>query len=350
MKNAYLLLIPFIILNAGCSGDSGAAGGFSMPPTAVEVAEVKVQNVADKFEAVGSIEAEESITVVAEIDATVLRLPFKEGASIKEGELIAQLDDSQYSAELSRARAVLAQNKASFARIKKIVGQGAGAPQDLDDAAANLKVAQANVAVAEARFDKTRIVAPFSGVIGARRVSVGTFLRVGQTITEMANINSIRVNFSAPERFLGLLKPGAEVLVATTAFPGYELKGAILAIDPIIDSATRSARVVARLANPDQKFRAGMSANVTVIMSERPNSLTIPSESVFARGSVSFVFTVKEDSTVSRTAIVLGSRMADAVEVVQGLKPGMKVVRAGHQKLFEGARVMPITSMGTNSE
>ena len=114
--------------------------------------------------------------------------------------------------------------------------------RDLDDAAAALKVAEANLALARARYAKTQIVAPFDGIIGARKVSIGTFLRAGQGIADLANIDAIRVNFSAPERFLSRLSQGAEVAVSTTAFPGHELKGKIIVIEPVLDPATRSAR------------------------------------------------------------------------------------------------------------
>ncbi len=308
----------------------------------VEVAQAKVQRVADKFEAVGTLEAVEAITVVSEIDAAVVGLPFEEGGFIKRGALIAHLDDSQLAAEVARAEAVRAQSQANYNRIKVIVEQKAGAPQNLDDAAAALKVADANLAVAKARFAKTRIVAPFDGIIGARRVSAGTFLRIGNVITSLANIDEIRVNFSAPERFLSQLSRGAEVTVSTTAYTGHEVKGKIIAIEPVLDPGTRSARVVASVSNPGRKFHPGMSANISAVLSERPNAITIPNEAVFASGNQSFVFVVKPDSTAARVAIRLGTRLADVVEVVQGLESGMQVVRAGHQKIFDGARVMPI--------
>ncbi len=325
----------------GCNADK-ARGGFSMPPMPVEVSPVLVQTVEDKFEAVGTIEALERVTVVSEIDAAVEALPFKEGGLIRRGNMIAQLDDTQLAAEMARADAIRAQSQATYERVKAVVDQGAGAPQDLDDAAAALKVAEANLDVAKARFDKTRIVAPFDGIIGARLVSVGTFLRAGQPIADLANIDEIRVTFSAPERYLSKLNQGAAVAVSTTAYPGYEAQGEIIVIEPVIDSDTRSARVVARVPNSERKFRSGMSANVSAVLAERPNALTIPNEAVFGSGNQSFVFIVKSDSTVARVPLTLGTRLADVVEVLDGLKPGMTVVRAGHQKLFDGGKVLPI--------
>ena len=315
-----------------------------MPPMPVEVAQVKVQKVADKFEAVGTIEALEAITVVSEIDGAVVSLPFQEGSVIKRGELIAKLDDSQLAAEVSRTEALRDQSQTHYDRVKVIVEQKAGSSQDLDDASAGLKVAEANLASAKARHAKTRIVAPFDGAIGSRRVSVGAFLRPGQAITELANIDEIRVSFSAPERFLSQFSSGAEVVVSTTAYRGYELKGRIVVLEPVLDPSTRSARVVARVANPERKFRPGMSADISAVLSERANAITIPNEAIFASGNQSFVFIVKPDSSVARVPLTLGTRLAEAVEVVKGLEPGMTVVRAGHQKLFDGARVMPIAT------
>jgi membrane fusion protein (multidrug efflux system) len=325
----------------GC-GNSAEGRGFSMPPMPVEVTNIVTQKVEDKFEAIGTIEAIEAITVVGEIEASIKSLPFTEGGSIRKGALIAQLDDAQLAAEVARAEALRAQSHATYERVKRVVDQGAGAPQDLDDAAAALKVAEANRALAEARWEKTRVVAPFQGIIGARRVSVGAFLRAGQPIAELANIGEVRVTFSAPERVLSMLTQGATVAISSPAFPGTRLNGRIAVIEPMIDPTTRSARIVARVQNAGLKFRPGMSANVSAVMGVRDNAVTVPNEAVFGNGNQSFVFVVNPDSTVARVALTLGTRTAASVEVLEGLKPGMVVVRAGHQKLFDGGKVFPM--------
>ncbi|MSR83558.1 MAG: efflux RND transporter periplasmic adaptor subunit [Candidatus Latescibacteria bacterium] len=340
------LALSLALAGYGCSKEEAASGGFSMPPMPVEVALAQVQKISDRFEAVGTIEAAAAITVVSEIDAAVIRLPFAEGSALGRGALIAQLDDSQLAAEVARAEALRAQSQATYDRVKVVVAQKAGAPQDLDDAAAALKVAEANLTLAKARAAKTRITAPFSGIIGARKVSVGSFLRSGQAIGELVDIDEIRVTFSAPERFLSLLNRGAPIAVSTAAYPDHQATGEIIVVEPVLDAATRSVRVVARVANPERKFLPGMSATISVVLNERPDAIVIPNEAVFANGGQFFVFAVKADTTVVRVAIALGMRLADVVEVTQGLAPGAQVVRAGHQKLFEGARVMPIAAQG----
>jgi membrane fusion protein (multidrug efflux system) len=343
---SFLLAVVFIfisLITTSCSQQQ-AQGGFKMPPMPVETATVTQSTVTDPFEAVGTIEAEDAITVVSEIDATVIRLPFREGEAIAKGGLIAQLDDAQLRAEEVRAEAVLEQRKTSYQRIKTITDEGLGTQQNLDDAAAALKVAEAELALIRARLQKTRIVAPFAGIVGARQVSPGAFLRAGSPITELAQVDRLRINFSAPERYYSSLQRGAAVKVSTTAYPGYELTGRVDVIEPVVDQATRRAKIVARIDNPGAKFRPGMSANVTVVLSERENALVIPSEAVFVEGNQALVFVIQADSTVARTPIELGTRLRERVEVLNGLAAGTMVVRAGHQKLFPGAKVMPISA------
>lgn len=341
-----LATVVFLAMLAGCS-DPQAAGKFAMPPMPVEVAQAKLQKVTDRFEGVGTIEATDAITVVSEIDAAVVSLPFQEGGYVKKNDLIAQLDDGQLAAEVARDEAIVTQNRANYERIKTLVEQKASATKDLDDATAALRIAEANLALSKARFEKTRIRAPFSGQIGARKVSVGTFLRTGDAITELANIDEIRVIFSMPEKFLLQLKQGTEVTVASVVNPELEVKGRVIVIEPIVDESTRNARVVARVVNPGQKFRPGMSANISVVLNEHANAITIPNEAIFASGNQSFVFVVKPDSTVARTALTLGIRLPDVVEVLQGLEAGATVVEAGHQKLFDGAKVMPMANQSS---
>ncbi len=338
----FLLVMLTTLTWIGCSNQAGAGGPMSFPPMPVEVVRARVQSVADRFEGVGTIEATDAITVVSEIDASVQALPFTEGGWIKRGELIAQLDGAALAAEVARNEALRDQAKNNYDRLKA-AGEAVTA-HDLDNAEANFKIAEANLALARVQYAKTRIVAPFDGNIGARKVSIGTFLRTGDAITELANIDEIRVTFSVPERFLATLERGAEVAVSTTAFPDHLVAGRIMAIEPVVDPGTRSARVVARVPNAGRKFRPGMSANVSAILSQRPAAITIPNEAIFAAGNQSFVFVVNPDSTVARAALTLGTRFPDVVEVLSGLDSNALVVRAGHQKIFDGAKVMPVSS------
>ncbi len=351
-RNRQFLIMALVglVAVAGCSrkakdgAASGGGGRPSMPPMPVETAEVKTGTLVDQFTVVGSLDAKDAITVVSEINGTVVALPFHEGQSIEKGGLIVQLDDDELKAQLDRAIAVRDQRQSSYDRTKAVVDQAAGAAQDLDDAAAALKVAEADRALAQTLLDKTRIIAPFGGIAGIRRVSLGTYATAGMPITDLVRVDELRVDFTAPERLLGKLRRGAEVTVTTTAYPSHVVKGTIDIIDPRINADTRSAHIVARIANPDLLLRPGMSATITVVLSSLANALTVPSEAVILQGGKTMVYVVQADSTVAPRPVTLGLRQPETVEVVSGLEAGERVVRAGHQKIFPGAKVMPIAS------
>ena len=345
-RTATLLVLLVALSLTGCMGGKWG-GGFSMPPAMVETAVATMGSVEDRFETVGTIEADKAVTIVSEIGGIVDRIPFEEGSHLERGALIAELDGTEAKAELDRASALRDQAQSSYNRVKTIVDQGAGAQQDLDDASAALKVAEANVSAARARFEKTQITAPFDGIVGARRISPGTYVRPGDAITDLARVQELRVTFSMPERYLPDIKRGSLVSVSTSAYPGYELKGKIEVVEPMVDPRTRNVGIVARVTNPENKFRPGMSANVAAVLNERPEALTVLSEAIVIDQNQPVVYVVKADCTVARTVVQLGARMKDKVEVLTGLEEGQRVVRAGHQKIFEGAKVIPVSSADT---
>jgi membrane fusion protein (multidrug efflux system) len=348
VRRAFVAVLCIMLAGAALTGckkkAKGGAAGFSMPPMPVETATVTRQTVAERFETIGTLEAKESVTLVAEIPGIVRKLPFKEGEHVGEGSLIAQLDDGQLVAERDRAAALKAKAQTSYDRVAQVVEAKAGSQQDLDDAKSALQVADADLALAEARLAKTRIRAPFSGIVGVRRISPGAFINPGDPITVLAKIEQMRVVFYSPERYLSRLKLGSPVTVTTTAYAGYDVTGPVMAVDPVLDETTRSSRVVAQVPNPEDRFRPGMSTTVSAVLSQREGALTIPSEAVFMEGNQAFVFVVKPDSMVTKQTVTLGTRLPAMVEVLQGLAENQVIVRAGHQKLFEGAKVMPIPS------
>ena len=331
---------------ASCGGKGAGGGGFQMPPTPVEVSRVEPQTVRDQFHALGSIESDENVQIVSELSAIVVALPFTEGQSVEKNALLARLDDREFRAAAQRDAAELDRARLAYDRAVKLSEQKVISAQDLDDAQATLKIAEANVALSRARLDKTRIRAPFGGLVGRRRVSPGAYLSTGDVITELARVDEMKVTLSMPERYLGQLHPGLPVTIMTPAYPNESFAGRLSVVDPIVDPQTRTVQLVARIPNVGRRLRPGLSADVSVTFAERTRALVVPDEAVFAEGNRSFVYVVKTDSSVTRTAIDLGSRDSSHVEVLRGLERGALVVRAGHQKLFEGAKVMPVSSAG----
>lgn len=339
-----LLLLLGLASLAGCAG--GGRGGFQMPPVPVEVADVQSQTVTDRFRAVGTIDAEETVRIVNEIGGVVRELPFAEGQPVAAGDLLARLDDSELGAESARADALRDQARTNHQRVSQLFEAKAASQQELDDALSALKVAEANAVVARTRFEKAHIRSPLTGVVGRRLVSPGAYLAVGTPITEVASVGMVKVTFSAPERYLAQFRRRAAVTVATSAYPGETFSGDISVVDPILDANSHTVQLVARIRNRGGRLRPGMSADVTAALGVRPQALTVPDEAIFSEGDQSFVYVVKPDSTVTRTVVVLGTRDSSRAEVSHGLKAGDRVVRAGYQKLFEGARVMPVPPAG----
>ncbi len=330
---------------AGCGAKKGGGGGgMKMPPVPVDVAVVEEQTVRDGFRALGTLEAEEQVEVASEIAGVVRELPFAEGQPIARGGVIAQLDDRELRAEAERAQAVLERERLEAGRVGKLRERGIVSAQELERAMTNLKVSEANRAQAQARLEKTTIRAPFGGVVGRRRISPGAYVQSGDVITALARLDVLRLTFQAPERFAGRLQVGSRVDVRPAAFPDRVLVGEIRVIVPVIDPRTRTLTLLARVPNPGRSILPGMSADVVATLSERPHALVVPDEAVFAEGDQSFVYKVNADSSVARTPIVLGLRDSARVEVVSGLSAGELVVRAGHQKLFPGARVQPLAA------
>jgi membrane fusion protein, multidrug efflux system len=346
------ILTAFVIAGAGlvasCAKGKGpgGGGGFQMPPMPVEVAEVHPRVVRDQFHALGNIGSDENIEVVSELNARVLELPFQEGQRLETGAMIARLDDREFGPEAERSQAERDQAKANLDRKKKLAADGAISPQELEDAQTSLQVAEAVAALARARLEKTRIRAPFPGLVGVRRVSRGAYLREGTVITDLTRVDEMKVTFSAPERYAKALRPGIDVELRTPAFPGEVFVGKLSVVDPVVDPDTRTLRLVARIPNQGVRLRPGMSADVSVTLAERSQALVVPDEAVFAQGSQNFVYQVKADSTVALTAVELGTRDSMQVEIVRGIEAGARVIRTGHQKLFPGAKVLPMPPAG----
>jgi membrane fusion protein (multidrug efflux system) len=337
-------LLALVFALPSCSGKAGGRGGFLRPPTPVEVANVEPSVVRDQFQALGSVDSDELIDIVAEISAKVIELPFAEGQAVGAGQLLARLDDSEIKAQAMRAGAERDRARSDHERAKQLFDRNAVSAKELDDATIDLRVAEADYEVAAARLAKTLIRAPFAGLVGRRRVSQGAYLSVGQQITELARVDRMRVTFAAPERFMGDLRVGVPVAIQTPAYPGETFSGRLSVVDPIVDPQTRTVQLVASVPNRERRLRPGMSADVRVTLAQRSSALMVPDEAVFAEGNQEFVYVVQADSTVTRAAVRLGTRDSAMVEVVSGLDAGARVVRAGHQKLFDGARVLPISS------
>lgn len=304
----------------------------------VEAMPVTIGTVTRSITAVGTLQSNESVILRPEISGRVQAIHFQEGERVEAGAPLLSLDDSVYRAELAQAEAGLNLSRQNSQRAQELFQRRVGTARTRDEATAALRASQAEVALAKARLDKTKLVAPFSGVLGLRRVSVGDYVNPGQEIVNLENIDPIKVDFRVPEPSLSEIREGQTVEVQVDAFPGETFTGQAYAIDPRIDASGRSVVIRARLENDDRRLRPGLFARVEVIVDRRQNAVLVPEQAIVPLQDRTAVFRVVDDKAVL-TTVSLGQRRAGMVEVLDGLSESDVVVTAGQLKIRDGSIV-----------
>ncbi len=304
----------------------------------VEAAAVVTGDVVLDIGAVGTLQPNESVVVQPEIAGRIVRFGFEEGARVAKDGVLVELDRDILEAELARARSDLRLAQANFERADTLAKQGSGSLRARDEARAAFDAARANVELAEARLRKATIRAPFAGVIGLRRLSVGEYVNAGTRIVELADVDHIKVDFRVPEIYLTRIRADQPIVVTVDARPGERFDGRLYAVDPIVDENGRAIRLRAVIANPERKLSPGLFARVRIIVERRENALLVPESAVFAVGDRRFVYRVTE-GRAALTEVTLGARRPGEVEVLSGVAAGDRVVTAGQQQLRDGAAV-----------
>jgi len=305
---------------------------------AVQVERVAIDTVVEDITAVGTLQPNEAVIVSPEIAGRIHRIRFAEGDEIAAGDVLVELDATILDAELAKARSDLALAEANHERASTLARQGTGTLRTRDEAIAAHQAAQANVALAQARLEKTSITAPLSGLVGLRTVSAGAYVTPGARIVELADVDPIKVDFRVPELVLSSLHPGQAVRVTVDALPGRTFDGKIYVIDPMVDANGRAVRLRARIENPKRELSPGLFARVQIVVERRNDSVLVPESAVFAEGQRRLVYRVVDGRAVL-TEIELGQRRPGQVEVRSGLGPDETVITAGHQQVRDGARV-----------
>lgn len=313
---------------------------------AVEAAPVEVDTVLEDIRAVGTLQPDESVVIAPEIAGRVDRIHFAEGDQVAQGDVLVELDATTLRAELTKARSDLSLAESNRERATTLAQRGTGTLRARDEAVAAHQVAEADVALAQARLEKATIRAPFAGVIGLRAVSTGAYVTPGTRIVELSKVDPIKVDFRVPELVLSSLRPGQPIRVTVDALPGRTFEGEVYVIDPIVDENGRAVRLRARIPNAERLLMPGLFARVRIVVERRENAVLVPESAVFAEGGRRLVYRVV-DGRAAVTEVELGHRRPGRVEVVSGLAAGDVVVTAGHQQVRDGARVDVVTAAGS---
>jgi membrane fusion protein (multidrug efflux system) len=324
---------------AGAKTVAAQGPGADGPPAVpVEMGPVEIGTVINDVTVVGSLRSNEAVIIRPEIAGRITEINIAEGDRIAKDALLFRLDDAIYRAELAEAEASFNLSRQNYQRARELYGRGAGTERARDEAFAKLEIDRASVELKKTRLSKTRIEAPFQGIVGLRKVSVGDYVQVGQDLVNLEDIDPVKADFRIPERHLGIVKDGQKVRIEVDAYPGRVFEGAVYAIDPQIDVATRSLGVRARLPNPERLLRPGLFARITLLVEERRNAVIVPEQALMPRGNDRFVFKVMNGKAML-TKVEIGLRRAGKVEITRGLSAGDVIVTAGHLKIQDGVPV-----------
>ncbi|MDP9150565.1 MAG: efflux RND transporter periplasmic adaptor subunit [Myxococcota bacterium] len=326
------------------------------PPEAVSTSVSQAQTWEAVVTAVGSIAAARGVAVSNDAPGVVSRILFESGAQVKAGQIIVELDTSVERAQLAsaKARRDLAQLTAS--RSQALVRTDSISRSQLDSDEAQLKTSSTDLTALQAQIDRKVVRAPFAGRLGIRAVNLGQYLAPGTTVTMLEAIDTVYADFELPQQRLGDVKVGMPVRVTVDGADALAQDGVIAAVDPAIDSATRTIKVRATVPNAKERLRPGMFASVSVILPKRDDLVTIPATALVhaAYGDSVFVVEPRKDDAgapvtgadgqpgkLARQQFVrVGESRGDFVAILDGVTPGQEVVSAGAFKLRNGSGVV----------
>lgn len=311
----------------------------------VEAAKVTAAPLSEQVTAIGTLLSDEAVTVSSEIPGRLKEIHFQEGQPVEKGAPLFTLDDSVYRAQLDDAEAKLKLAEQTNQRTSTLFSNKYATAQSADEATSNLAVSTAATELARVQLEKTRIVAPFSGIVGLRHVSVGEYITAGQALVNLEAIDPVKADFRVPEKFLPAIRVGQTIRIKVDAFPEASFEGKVYAIDPKLDVSGRSLLVRALVPNNDQRLRPGLFARVTVLLQLKEDALTVPEQAIVPQGDSQFVYKIV-DGKVKLTKVVTGTRREGRVEIVEGLTAGDEVVTAGQLKIRDGSAVSVVAATG----
>jgi membrane fusion protein (multidrug efflux system) len=324
----------------------GAA--FQPPPEAVTTIVAHQEEWSASVSSIGTVAAVQGVTVSADLPGTVERIAFESGTAVKEGEVLALLDTRQEQAQLTAAEAQRDLARLNFERMQGLLNERVISQSEFDRATAEQRQGDARVGEIRAAIARKTIRAPFSGVLGIRRVNLGQYLSGGDALVTLQSLNPIYVNFGVPQQSSTQMRVGRTVRITSDSLPSVEFSGRVTAIDSIVDEATRNIQVQATLANPGGKLRPGMFVQAQAGVGGSNTIVALPASAISYApfGDSVFVVTDLKNPTgqsyrgVRQQFVKLGPARGDQIAVTSGVKPGDEVVTSGLFKLRNGAAVV----------
>ena len=345
MQVVRILLLLTLTATSSAFGQSGSWGDAAV---AVETATVEVRTLESSVKAIGTLTAEASATLRAEVPGQILAVHFREGEPIARGANLYSIEATVLEAEVNEAIANVSRSESALERAEELHRKQLISGTDYDAARANYDVDVARLRSSQARLSKTIIQAPFAGFVGLRRINVGDYATVGQELVDVVQLDPLRVDFSVPEILLPKVKSGLAVGVSVDAYPDEVFAGTVIAVAPKADVQGHSLEVRASLPNSELKLRPGLFVRISISLGAKADAIVIPEQAIWPIGQNKTVFVV-HDGNVQQRVVKLGERQPGFVEITDGLSAGEVIVTAGQMKLHDGAKVRSVADTSSGS-
>src|ERR1700736_3981880 len=318
------------------------------PPAQISAAEVKIEAVPRFAAGIGSVTAVHQVTINPEVGGRVTKIFFEPGATVKAGDPLVQINDAPERGDLASYEAQARWAEITHQRSSQLAQRQFEARETVDQKQSQLEQARAMIIKTEAVIAQKLIRAPFSGQLGTRQIEVGQYLTPGARIVTLTDLSTLYVNFTLPSQMRPQISVGQRVNVTADAFPGRIFTAEISTIEPQISADTRTMAIQATMPNPDDALLPGMFVNAAVVLPPQPDMLVLPETAIDYTLYGDSVYVIREDGKdakgnpilkAMRTPIKAGDRMGGKVAILDGLKPGERVVAAGQVKVQNGAQV-----------
>ncbi len=337
----FILLLPLTITSCG-NKDSNAnndaqRGGRNSQSAAIPVqAEPVARGDISRFLLqTTTIEAERQVEILAKVSGQVQELNAEEGMRVREGQILAKLDEAELTINYMRSKVSYETDKSVYERSKEMLEKDFIATEDYEAARLQYESSKAAYKAARLQLEYTNIKAPFTGIVTTRNIELGQRINVNQPLFTLADFDPLRAKIYVPEKDISQIFEGQETLITIEAQPDTEFKGVIKMISPVVDPESGTSKVTIDIDDRQRLLKPGMFASVYITTQTHQNTLIIPKKSLVLETDVDQVY-IYRDGTAHKVNLELGFTSGEKVEVLDGLQEGELVVTAGQDGLREG--------------
>jgi len=331
----FLLALPKLSLFSKKSENAGTPAGASKLP--VETLVLKTGKLDSKLVITGSVLPNESLELSSETSGKITGIYFREGNKVKKGDVLLQINDEEIRAELEKQKNNRKLNEDNEFRQRKLLEKDAISQEEYDNALNRLNITLSDIKVLEAQLQKSRITAPFDGVIGLRSVSEGAYITPGSVVATLYNISPAKIEFAIPGRYSTQVSEG-KIIRFTIESDVKVFEGKVYALEPRIDPATRTLKLRALADNSNGMLLPGQFVKVDLILQTINNAILVPTEAVIPEQDGKKVF-ILENGKAKEVKIETGIRSNTELEVISGLQANDTLITTGMLQLRSGMEV-----------